>query len=143
MQHVKGLGQKGEIKDVNEGYFRNFLSRQNLAREATSSAVKHINAQKTKAVEKLEGLKESALSVKTKIEGKSVTLVEKVSDSGKLYGSVSDKEVAEALKTQLKAVVPVKRLQVPDHIKEVGEYEVTAKLHNEVSANFTLNVTAK
>lgn len=143
MQHVKGLGQKGEIKDVNEGYFRNFLSRQNLAREATSSAVKHINDQKNKAVEKLEGMKESALAVKAKLEGKSITLEEKVSDSGKLYGSVSAKEVAEALKTQLKAVVPAKKLHVPDHIKEVGEYTVKADLHKEVSANFTLNVTAK
>jgi len=143
LQHVKGLGQKGEVKEVNPGYFQNFLKRQNLAREATNSAVRHVNNQKAKSIEKLKNIKESALAVKEKIEGKEVTISEKVSDSGKLYASVSPKEVGEALKGQLKASVPVKQLSVPDHIKEVGAYEVTAKLHKDVTANFILNVTAK
>lgn len=143
LQNVKGLGQKGEVKTVNPGYFQNFLKRQNLAREATNSAVRHVNSQKAKSIEKLENIKESAMAVKEKIDGKEITISEKVSDSGKLYASVSPKEVAEALKVQLKVSVPMKQLTVPDHIKEVGTYEVQAKLHKDVSANFTLNVTAK
>jgi large subunit ribosomal protein L9 len=143
LQNIKGLGQKGEIKEVNPGYFQNFLKRQNLAREATDAAVRHVLNQKAKNVEKLENIKESAVSVQSLIDGKSVTISEKVSDTGKLYASVSPKEVAEALKEQLKASIPVKQLQVPDHIKEVGEYEIKATLHKGVSANFTLNVIAK
>ncbi|MFT7184100.1 MAG: large subunit ribosomal protein L9 [Oceanicoccus sp.] len=143
LRHVKGLGQKGEVKEVNSGYFHNFLRPQKIAQEATDSAVRHIQSQKKKSVEKLENIKESAEAVKEKIEGKSVTISEKVSDSGKLYASVNVKEVAEALKEQLKVSVPAKQLRVPDHIKEVGEYEVKAELHKDVFSNFTLNVTAK
>lgn len=143
LQHIKGLGQKGEIKEVNPGYFQNFLKRQNLAREATDSAVRHVQNQKAKSVEKLESMKESAQSVQALIEGKVVTISEKVSETGKLYASVSAKEVCEAVKAQLKASIPVKQLQVPDHIKEVGEYKIQANLHKEVNANFILNVIAQ
>lgn len=143
LQHVKGIGQKGEVKEVNPGYFQNFLKRQNLAKEATDAVVRHVQNQKDKSVEKLENLMESAKAVQALIEGKSITIAEKVSDSGKLYAAVNVKEVAQELKSQLKASVPEKNLHLPDHIKEVGDYKIKADLYKGVAANFTLHVVAK
>lgn len=143
LNHVKGLGQKGEVKDVSEGYFRNMLSPRRLAAIANSGTISQIKNQQAKATEKLEAMKESAQSIRTKINGKTVNLSEKVGESGSLYASVSTKEVAAAIKDQLKADIPAKKIAMDDHIKSVGEYKITIKLHKEVSANLTLNVSAK
>ncbi len=143
LNHVKGLGQKGEIKDVSDGYFRNMLAPRKLASIAHSGAVAQVQNQKAKATEKLEAMKESAESIKSKVDGKTVNLTEKVGESGSLYASVSTKEVAAAIKEQLKADIPAKKITMDDHIKSVGEYTITLKLHKEVSASLTLNVSAE
>ncbi len=142
LANVKGMGQKGDVVETNEGYFRNFLMPRKLATMATTSQVAHVKAQKEKAVEKLENMKESAMSVKTRIDGKTVELKEKASDSGKLYAAVSSKEVVDILKTELKVDVPVKNITM-DTIKEAGEYKITVELYKDVTAQITLNVTTE
>ena len=139
--NVKGLGQKGDVVETSPGYFRNFLMPQKLATSAGQTQVAHVNAQKAKATEKLENMKESAESVKSKIDGKTVEVEEKASETGKLYAAVSGKEVAEILKAELKVDVPAKQIKM-DTIKEAGEYKVTADLYKGVSAEVTLKVTA-
>ncbi len=140
LQHVTGLGQKGDVKEVSTGYFQNFLKKRNLAQEASESVLRHVNNQKAKSEERLQNFKESAEALKAKIEGKTIILKEKVSDSGTLYASVTAKEVSEALKEQHKALLPANSLRLPSHIKELGQYEVTAVLYKEITANFTLHV---
>ena len=141
-QNLKGVGQKGEVKEVSPGYFRNFLAPRNLAVVATGKQVAHVQTQQAKATEKLENMKESAESIKKKIDGKTINLVEKASDKGKLFAAVSNKEVAEHLKSELKVDVPAKQVKM-DTIKEAGEYEAEVKLHKDVTAKITLNVTAE
>jgi len=141
--HVKGLGQKGEVKEVSPGYFRNMLAPRRLASVANEGAISLVKHQTAKATEKLETMKESAESIKKKIDGNTINLSEKVSDTGKLYASVSQKEVADAIKAQLKVEIPAKAIEMADHIKEVGEYELKIILHKEVSAKLKLNVTAE
>lgn len=142
LANVKGLGQKGDVVETNEGYFRNFLMPRKLATTATKTQVAHVNAQKAKAVEKLENMKESAESVKAKIDGKTVEMKEKASDTGKLYAAVSTKEVAGVLKKELKVDVPAKKIEM-DTIKEAGEYKVKVELYKGVKAEITLNVTTE
>lgn len=143
LNHVKGLGQKGEVKEVSEGYFRNMLAPKRLAALANAGTLAQIQNQHAKAIEKLESLKESAESVKKKLEGQSIELKEKVGDSGSLYAAVSIKEVLTAIRDQLKVEVPSKAIQMDEHIKSTGEYPLTIKLHKDVSAQLKLKVLAQ
>jgi large subunit ribosomal protein L9 len=142
LKNVKDLGQKGEVLDVSQGHFQNFLAPQNLATLATEKQVTHIQAQKAKATEKLEDLKESAESIKAKIDGKTIELKEKAGEGRHLYAAVSAKEIAEHLKSELKVDVPAKQIKM-ETIKEPGEFTAEIKLHKEVTASITLNVTAE
>ena len=139
--HVKGIAQKGDVKEVSDGYFKNFLLPKKLAVQATSGQVNLVNAQKAKAVEKLENMKESALSIKSKVEGKTLTLNEKVSEAGKLYAALHSKEVKNALKQQLGVDVPEKQI-VMDAVKNAGSFPIELHLHKEVKASLTLQVLA-
>lgn len=141
LAHIKGLGQKGEIKEVSDGYYQNFLAPRKLAAPAVASQVSHIHAQQSKAVERLENMKESAFAVKARLEGKELTLTEKASEAGKLYASVHTKEIAKALREQLQLDVPEKNIEL-DAIKATGDYPVTVKLFKDTSATFTLHVRA-
>lgn len=143
LNNIKGLGSKGDIKDVSEGYFRNMLAPRRLATLATGAAMKQMKDHQEKRIEKLENIKESALLIKRKIDGKSVTLAEKVHDNNKLYAAVNAKEIVEAIKLELKADVPEKAIQLNEAIKETGDSNVKIKLHPEVTAQITIHVTAQ
>ena len=138
--HVKGLGQKGEIKEVSEGYFRNNLAPRRLAAPATGGTVAHVQAQKTKAVEKLENIKESALSLKARLHAQNITLKEKVSDSGKLYAGIHEAEVLKAIKEQLKVDLPKDAIKMEHPIKELGEHKIQIRLYKDISATLLLHV---
>lgn len=140
-QNIKGAGSKGDVLEVSNGYFRNFLAPRNMAVVATEKQVAHVQVQQAKATEKLENMKESAESIKKKIDGKTINLEEKASEKGKLFAAVSNKEVAEHLKSELKVDVPAKQVKMKT-IKEAGEFTATVELHKDVSAEITLNVTA-
>lgn len=141
LSHIKGLGQKGDIKEVSDGYYHNFLAARKLAAPATSTQVSHIHAQQAKAVERLENMKESATAVKAKVEGKAVTLNEKASEAGKLYAAVHTKEVAKAIREQLNVEVPEKNIDM-EVIKTTGDFTVTVRLFKDTSATLTLLVRA-
>ncbi len=143
LNHVAGLGQKGEVKEVSEGYFRNFLNPRKAAREATSTAIAHVNNQKAKANERLENMKESAESIKSKIDGKTIELTEKITNTGHLYAAISTKEVIEALEEQLKVKIPLKMVKIPRPIKDTGEHSIKVSLYKGISAEIKLNVIAE
>lgn len=141
LSHIKGIGQKGDVKEVSDGYFHNFLAPRKLAAPATSSQVGHIHAQQAKAVERLENMKESATAVKAKVEGKTLVLTEKASEAGKLYASVHQKEIAKALREQLNVEVPEKNIEV-EPIKSIGDFAIKVNLYKDTSATLTLQVRA-
>lgn len=139
--HIKGLGQKGDVKEVSDGYYQNFLAPRKLATIATSGKVTLVQAQKAKAVEKLENMKESAMAVKDKIDGKAVSLAEKSSDGGKLYAAIHQKEISAAIKAQLSADIPEKAINM-DPIKNTGSYTIKIDLYKEIKATVHVSVTA-
>ncbi|MFA4815563.1 MAG: 50S ribosomal protein L9 [Candidatus Gracilibacteria bacterium] len=143
LTHVRNLGQKGEIKEVSTGYYQNFLAPRKLAMPATDSQVSHIRAQQSKATEKLETMKESALSVKAKVDGKTVTLQAKAGETGKLYASLHEKDIAAAMKRDLNVEIPEKQIKLKEAIKALGVYPISVKLYKEISANFQVNVIAE
>jgi large subunit ribosomal protein L9 len=143
LQHVRNVGQKGEIKEVSDGYFQNFLSPQRLAVPATSSQVNHIHNQQAKATEKLEAIKESALSIKGKIDGKTLSLACKASEAGKLYASLHEKDLNAAIRRDFNVDLPDKQVVLSEPIKSTGDYSFTVRLHKEVTATLTAHVTAE
>jgi len=139
--HVKNVGQKGEIKEVPNGYYHNFLAPRKLAAPATATQVEHIHAQQAKAVEKLEMIKESAEAVKAKVEGKTVEISVKASEAGKLYASIHAKEVAQIIRSQLNVEIPEKNIEM-ESIKATGNFAVKLKLFKGLDAQLTVHVTA-
>ena len=139
LQDVKGLGKKGTLVNVSDGYARNFLFPKNLAREANAAAMAEFNSKAEAKVHHYEEEKAAAKATAALIEGKKVELTAKAGASGKLFGSVTSKEVAEALNKMLGTKIDKKKLTVAD-IKNFGEYTATVKLFTDISASFTVLV---
>ena len=130
---VKGKGKKGQMIDVAEGYARNFLLPQKLAVLATADAMNTMNLQaKAKAKADAEA-KAAALAIAEKLKSCQVKISAKGGTGGKLFGAVTGKEIAAALKAQHNMEVDSKKLVLADPIKSFGSYEVKAKLGYEIS----------
>ena len=133
LQDVKSLGKKGERVKINDGYARNFVLPKKLGIEATAKNLNDLKLQKANedriAAQKLEEAKQLA----AKIEEKSVVLSVKTGEGGKLFGSVTTKEISSALKEQFGLELDSKKLVLPDAIKSFGSYQVKAKLGFEIS----------
>ncbi len=137
---VKGQGKKGELVNVSDGYARNFLFPKNLAKEANAAAMSEFNSKAEAKVHHYEEEKAAARATAALIEGKRVELHAKAGSSGKLFGSVTSKEVAEELNRKLGTKIDKKKLTVAD-IKNFGEYTATVKLFTEIQATFTVVVS--
>jgi len=141
-QDVDKLGKSGDLVRVRPGFARNFLLPRELAVPATSSAVKRIEHDKAVALAKADKAKKEARDVASKVEAIVVTISVKAGEDGKLFGSVTSKDIEGALKAQGVAV-DRKKIQLTEPIKTVGEHPVTVKLVSDVTATVKVVVTAK
>ena len=140
LQDVKAQGKKGEMITVSDGYARNFLLPRKLAVEATVDAVNSKkNADEAAAFHAAED-KKAALALKAKLEEMPVKIRAKAGSAGRLFGSVTTKEVSEALKTQYGVDLPKTRLELGEPIKSFGTYQVKAKLYTEVTGTVIVKV---
>ena len=141
LEDVKALGKKGQVVKVNDGYARNFILPKKLGVEATSKNLNDLKLQKAHedkvAAEQLAAAKVLAEELKNK----SVELKMKVGEGGRTFGSVSSKEIAEAVKEQMHLDIDKKKIQLKEQIKTLGTHIVSVKLHPEVTAE--LNVSVK
>lgn len=143
LQDVKKTGKKGEIKEVSDGYARNFLIKKGLAKEATAGAKKELKAknQARKREEKEEF--EEAKKQKEILEGNPIEILEKASEDGRLFGSVTTKQIAEQVKKQLGIKVDKRKINQNVQMRSVGSQEVEVKLHRNVIAKLLVRVNAK
>jgi large subunit ribosomal protein L9 len=132
LQDVKRVGKKGEVIEASDGYARNFLFPRKLAQEA-SDANMHIlnNKKENERKQKLAEL-EAAQKLAGELKGKEVKITAKTGDSGKLFGAITSKDVAELIKEQYKIEIDKKKI-VMDTIKLAGGYEIDVKIYPEVS----------
>lgn len=140
LQDVKNVGKKGQIIDASDGYARNFILPKKLGVEANSKnmndlKLQNANAEKI-AKEQLENAKEFAALMETK----EVVVTMKAGEGGRAFGSVSSKEIAQAAKEQCSMEIDKKKIQLPEAIKNFGVYEVTVKLHPQVSGKLKVKV---
>ena len=141
LENVKGQGKKGEMVNVSDGYARNFLLPKKLAMEATADAVnaKKIADDAAKRRHDLE--KQAAIDLSKKLAEMSIKIQAKAGNGGKLFGSVTTKEISEALKAQYKIDIPKAKLSLDEPIKTFGTFEVKAKLFTEVNGVLKVVVT--
>jgi large subunit ribosomal protein L9 len=142
LSDVKALGKKGDVVDVAEGYARNFLLPRNLVSEANKGALA-LHADQKRAVEKREAQTlADAKELATKIESTQLAVKAKAGGNGKLFGAVTNADVANAIASTLAVDVDKHKIEIKSQIKALGTYPVEIKLHRNVVAKATINVVS-
>ena len=134
------LGTAGEIKEVKDGYARNYLIPHGIATPATSSNLKSYEEVKRQKSRKVERETKDAKVIASRLENNPVTITVKTAEEGKIYGSVTAQMIYDILLEKGYQTIDRKKILVPEHIKSVGEYEVEIKLYTNVSAKLKVNV---
>ncbi len=138
LKDVKGTGKKGEVHTVAPGYAQNYLIKNGLAKEATQAEKSKLNAQiKAKKRDEAEVLEE-AKQQKELIEKTPIEIYEKASDDGRLFGSITTKKIADAMKEQLNINIDKRKITQKIPMRSLGTQQVEVKLHNKVSASLTV-----
>ena len=137
---VKALGKKGEVVEVSDGYGRNAIIKKNLGVEATPKALNDLKLHNKHADKVAQENLEKARELAKEIETKKVVISVKAGEGGRIFGSVSTKEISQAAKEQLGFELDKKKMQLADPIKAFGTYEVAIKLHTQVTTKLTVQV---
>ena len=140
---IKGTGKAGDVVKVSDGYARNMLIPKGYAKEATEGNVRNLEKQKAIAAEKKAEEKAAAQALAEKINASSVTIKTKAGEGGRIFGSITSKDIADALADQKKLTVDKKKIQLDNPIKQTGEMTVEIKLYPEVMAKLKVTVTAE
>lgn len=139
-EDVKALGKKGKVCEVSDGYARNFLIPKGMAIEATIGNIQDLAHKQKQEDLRKQKEKDEAVALKNKLESINVLLKVKVGDKGKLFGSVTNKEVADVLGQSYGIKLDKRKIEVKEPIKALGNYTVTAKLHPDVGAELKISV---
>jgi len=140
LKDVKGKGKKGEVKNVADGYAHNFLIKQGLAVEANSTNVSTLEGQKKKQEKLAAEELEAAKALKDKIEKITVELSAKAGEGGRLFGSITSKQIAEELQKKHQIKIDKRKIELEDAIRALGYTKVPVKLHTEVLASLNVHV---
>jgi large subunit ribosomal protein L9 len=139
---VKGTGKKGQVFEVADGYARNFLFPKKLAIEATTGNINDITHKKELEDRRKGKEKEAAVELATKLNAFLIEVKTKTGEGGRLFGSVTSKEIADALKKQHGVEVDKRKIELKEPIKALGNYEVHVKIHPDVFAKLQVHVVA-
>ncbi len=140
LQDVKSLGKKGDTVEISDGYARNYVLPKKLGVEATNKNINELKLQKANEARKAQDLLDKAKTLAAELESKQVTVKMKAGEGGKSFGSISSKEIAQSFHEQCGIEVDKKKIQLPEPIKGFGDYEVTIKLHPQVSGKLKVKV---
>ena len=140
LQDVKGKGKKGQLLEVSDGYARNYMLPRKIAIEATADAVNTKNMNDKAAAEKAAKERAEALEISHKLREMTLIVKAKGGGAGRLFGSVTNQEIADALKASTGIALDERKIIIADQIKNVGTYTVTCKLGYEISAPLTVKI---
>ncbi len=139
-QDVKGKGKKGEVKNVSDGYARNYLLKNNVAVEANQANLKALNAKKNKEKKLEEQEVEDAKQLKEKLANLEVKLTAKSGEAGRLFGSITSKQIAETLKKDYQIKMDKRKFELDQPIRSLGYTNVPVKIHPEVTGTIKVHV---
>lgn len=137
---VPGTGKAGEVKDVADGYARNYLLPRKLAVAASGGALKEVEQKKAAVQKKAAAEEAAARELADRLTQAPVILSAKVGDQGRLYGSITSGDIAEQLSAHLGQPVDKRKIELTDPIRSLGTYEVTIRLHRAVTATVKVDV---
>jgi large subunit ribosomal protein L9 len=140
LKDVKGKGKKGEVKNVADGYAHNFLIKQGLAMEANSANISTLEGQKKKEDKRAAEELAEAKKLGEVLEKITVELSAKAGEGGRLFGSITTKQIAEELQKKHGIKIDKRKMELPDAIRSLGHTKVPVKLHHEVVATLTVSV---
>lgn len=141
LKDVKGKGKKGEIKNVADGYAHNFLLKNNLAIEANQATISKLDGQKKKEQKEADHEREEAQQLKEKLESLTIELTAKSGEGGRLFGSITTKQVATALEKKHSIKLDKRKMDLDDAIRALGYTNIPVKLHQDVTATLRVHVT--
>jgi large subunit ribosomal protein L9 len=141
LKDVKGKGKKGEVKNVADGYAHNFLLKKGLAVEATNANMGQLEGQKKKEKQLAQEELEEAKKLKATLEEITVEMKAKSGEGGRLFGSITSKQIADALKKAHDLKIDKRKIEMNDAIRALGYTNVPVKLHTDVSATLKVHVT--
>lgn len=139
---VPKLGRRGEIKEVADGYFRNFLYPRGLAVQATAGRVREAEGRLAKTTLALEQVRKNASELAGKLEGAVVTVSGKATPKGKLYAAITADQIIRAIDEQLKITLPEQALALASPVKSIGKVDLPVQLSDEVRVTLSLEVAA-
>lgn len=140
LQDVKGKGKKGQMIEVSDGYARNYMLPRKIAVEATADAVNTMRMNDKAAAEKAAKERAEALEISKKLREMTLTVTAKGGGAGRLFGSVTNQEIADALKASAGIVLDKRKIVIADPIKSVGTYTVQCKLGYEITAPLSVKI---
>ncbi|WP_217588452.1 50S ribosomal protein L9 [Lentibacillus saliphilus] len=140
LKDVKGTGKKGEVKDVADGYARNYLLKHKLADEATKANMDALQAKKRKDQKREQQEKEDAIDFKNKLADLKVVIKAKSGEGGTLFGSVTNKHIADTLKKDHGYKIDKRKIELDSPIRSLGHTQVPVKLHPEVTGSIQVQV---
>ena len=140
LQDVKGKGKKGQLLEVSDGYARNFMLPKKLAMEATPDAINTMRMNDKAAAEKAARERAEALETSKKLREMTITVTAKGGGNGRLFGSITNQEIADALKAKTGIAMDKRKIVIADPIKNVGTYTVQCKLGYEITAPLTVKI---
>ena len=141
LEDVKSVGKKGDKVKVSDGYARNMLLPKKLAVGVNAKSLNDLKVQKLREEKEAKERLEAAQALKSRIEEKPVTIAVKTGEGGRIFGSVSTKEIAGAVEKQLGFTFDKKKMQLDEPIKSLGTVIIPVKLHKDVTAKLTVKVT--
>lgn len=141
LQDVKALGKKGDLVNASDGYARNFLFPKNLAREANAQAMNEYKNAENSRNFKIATEKKQAEDFKAQLEGKTFEMKAKAGQGGRLFGSITAKQIAEEIKKQYNINIDKRKVVLESDIKEFGSYKAEVKLYTGIVASITVKVT--
>ena len=139
-QDVRGKGKRGQMIEVSDGYARNFLLPRKLAQEATADNINTMRMNDKATQERIAREKAEAMETAKKLRELTVTVTAKGGGNGRLFGSVTNQEIADALKAKAGIVLDKRKIVISDAIKNMGTYMVTCKLGYEITAPPTVKI---
>ncbi|ARF14311.1 50S ribosomal protein L9 [Sporosarcina sp. P3] len=141
LKDVKGKGKKGEVKEVSTGYAQNYLLKNNVAVEATPGNLSKLQGQKERQKKDAAAELAEAKELKEQVEKLTVELQAKTGEDGRLFGSITSKQIGQALEKQNKIKVDRRKMELPEPIRALGFTNVPIKLHPDVTATLKVHVT--
>ena len=140
LQDVKGKGKKGQMIEVSDGYARNFMLPKKMAIEATADAINTMRMNDKATQERIAREKAEAMEISRKLRELTITVTAKGGGAGRLFGSVTNQEIADALQKKAGIKLDKRKIVISDPIKNVGTYTVTCKLGYEITAPLTVKI---